>query len=72
MSGHSENENIIVCKDVNKWYGEYHALRDVSLTVKQKTAYEIRLSLVGSEMCIRDRFYILLSENKELSRVWTL
>ncbi len=22
---------------------------------KQKTAYEIRLSLVGSEMCIRDR-----------------
>ena len=23
--------------------------------VKQKTAYEIRLSLVGSEMCIRDR-----------------
>ena len=24
---------------------------------KQKTAYEIRLSLVGSEMCIRDRFF---------------
>ena len=24
-------------------------------TFKQKTAYEIRLSLVGSEMCIRDR-----------------
>ena len=24
------------------------------LAVKQKTAYEIRLSLVGSEMCIRD------------------
>ena len=23
---------------------------------KQKTAYAIRLSLVGSEMCIRDRF----------------
>src|SRR5660397_253996 len=23
---------------------------------KQKTAYEIRLSLVGSEMCIRDRW----------------
>ncbi len=22
---------------------------------KQKTAYEVRLSLVGSEMCIRDR-----------------
>jgi len=26
---------------------------------KQKTAYEIRLSLVGSEMCIRDRPKIL-------------
>jgi len=25
------------------------------LFFKQKTAYEIRLSLVGSEMCIRDR-----------------
>ena len=25
---------------------------------KQKTAYEIRLSLVGSEMCIRDSCYI--------------
>ena len=25
------------------------------LLLKQKTAYEIRLSLVGSEMCIRDR-----------------
>ena len=24
---------------------------------KQKTAYEIRLSLVGSEMCIRDRLH---------------
>ena len=24
---------------------------------KQKTAYEIRLSLVGSEMCIRDRYW---------------
>jgi len=27
---------------------------------KQKTAYEIRLSLVGSEMCIRDRDRLLL------------
>ncbi len=24
---------------------------------KQKTAYEVSLGLVGSEMCIRDRFY---------------
>ena len=30
---------------------------------KQKTAYEIRLSLVGSEMCIRDRFKTNDEEN---------
>jgi len=36
VSGHAEAENIIVCRDVNKWYGEFHALRDVNLTVKQK------------------------------------
>jgi len=36
VSGHAEHENIIVCRDVNKWYGEFHALRDVNLTVKQK------------------------------------
>ena len=27
-------ENVIVCENINKWYGDYHALRDVSLTVK--------------------------------------
>lgn len=27
-------ENIIICKDVHKWYGEFHALRGISLTVK--------------------------------------
>jgi len=31
---------------------------------KQKTAYEIRLSLVGSEMCIRDRLYNALKDRK--------
>ena len=30
-------------------------LLDAQFFFKQKTAYEIRLSLVGSEMCIRDR-----------------
>ena len=30
-------------------------LEELSAAFKQKTAYEIRLSLVGSEMCIRDR-----------------
>jgi general L-amino acid transport system ATP-binding protein len=36
MSGLASKKDIIVCKDVNKWYGEYHALRDVSLTVKEQ------------------------------------
>ncbi|WP_420629242.1 amino acid ABC transporter ATP-binding protein [Candidatus Leptofilum sp.] len=30
----SQVENVIVCNNINKWYGDYHALRDVSLTVK--------------------------------------
>ncbi len=29
--------------------------------VKQKTAYEIRLSVVGSEKCIRDRALIAIT-----------
>lgn len=28
-------ENMIVCQDVHKWYGDFHALRGVSLTVAQ-------------------------------------
>jgi general L-amino acid transport system ATP-binding protein len=28
-------EPIIICDKVNKWYGEYHALRDVSLQVRK-------------------------------------
>jgi general L-amino acid transport system ATP-binding protein len=31
-----ESADIIVMRDVNKWYGEYHALRDVNLSVKRK------------------------------------
>ncbi|MDQ4075986.1 MAG: amino acid ABC transporter ATP-binding protein [Chloroflexota bacterium] len=26
---------MIICEDVNKWYGEYHALQDVSLKVRK-------------------------------------
>ena len=28
-------EDIIICRDVNKWYGAFHALKDVNATVKQ-------------------------------------
>ncbi|MEZ4591652.1 MAG: amino acid ABC transporter ATP-binding protein [Chloroflexota bacterium] len=27
-------EDVIVAQNINKWYGDFHALRDVSLTVK--------------------------------------
>ena len=35
---------------------------------KQKTAYEMLRSLVGSEMCIRDRDYTLLMLRRILGR----
>ncbi|MBE2221080.1 MAG: amino acid ABC transporter ATP-binding protein [Anaerolineae bacterium] len=28
-------EDVIVCDDVQKWYGDFHALRGISLTVKK-------------------------------------
>ncbi len=28
-------EDIIVCRDVHKWYGQFHALRGVSTTIKK-------------------------------------
>ena len=30
-----KNTDIIICRDVHKWYGNYHALRGVSTTVKK-------------------------------------
>ena len=36
MDNHSSNEGpIIICKDVDKWYGDYHALRGISMEVKK-------------------------------------
>ncbi|GAB5758902.1 hypothetical protein JMUB7519_28120 [Staphylococcus aureus] len=34
---------------------------------KQKTAYEMQRSLVGSEMCIRDRVWATLVSNRTLT-----
>jgi general L-amino acid transport system ATP-binding protein len=36
MAGHALQEDIIVCREVNKWYGEFHALKNVSLAVKRQ------------------------------------
>ena len=31
-----ENEAMIICRDVHKWYGEYHALRGISASIKRR------------------------------------
>ena len=31
-----EPEDMIICRDVHKWYGEYHALRGVSTSIKRR------------------------------------
>lgn len=36
MAGHAEDSNIITVSNINKWYGEFHALRDVSLEVRKR------------------------------------
>ena len=30
------SEDIIVCRDVHKWYGEYHALRGITTTIRKR------------------------------------
>ena len=34
-SGAPRPEDIIICRDVHKWYGGYHALRGVTTTIRQ-------------------------------------
>jgi len=36
MSGQAQQEEIIVLKDVNKWYGEFHVLKGINLNVGRK------------------------------------
>jgi general L-amino acid transport system ATP-binding protein len=35
MSAHLSKEDIIICEGVNKWYGEFQALKDVTMRVKK-------------------------------------
>lgn len=32
---HETGEDIIICQDVHKWYGAYHAVRGITTTVKR-------------------------------------
>jgi general L-amino acid transport system ATP-binding protein len=36
MAGHAEDADIIVAKNVNKWYGEFHVLKGINLNVGRK------------------------------------
>ncbi len=33
---HSNSDDIIICRDVHKWFDDFHVLRGVSLTVKRQ------------------------------------
>src|SRR3990172_4082812 len=35
MSTLNGGENIIICEDVHKWYGNFHALKGINLTVRR-------------------------------------
>ncbi len=36
MSGQAQQDDIIILQDVNKWFGEFHVLRDINLSVKRQ------------------------------------
>ena len=40
----STSDDIIVIKDLNKWYGDFHVLKDINLSVKKSE--RIVLSLI--------------------------
>ena len=33
------DNDVIECYAVNKWYGDYHALRDVTMSVKEREVW---------------------------------
>jgi general L-amino acid transport system ATP-binding protein len=35
MNSHVADDNIIICRDVHKWYGNFQALKGINLTVKR-------------------------------------
>ena len=55
------------CESVGRVRGEIVEMNCIIFFYKQKTAYEMLRSLVGSEMCIRDR---ITSSSKLHTRVW--
>ncbi len=36
MSGQAQKDDIIILQNVNKWFGEFHVLRDINLNVKRQ------------------------------------
>lgn len=35
-SEHAIGEPMIICRDVNKWFGDFHALKDISMEVRER------------------------------------
>ena len=35
MTDNNNEQPIIICRDVHKWYGNYHALRGINMEVKK-------------------------------------
>lgn len=33
---HAIGEPMIICRDVNKWFGDFHALKDISMEVRER------------------------------------
>ena len=52
----SGGTGCVVRCEVNVWLGDMAVVGSLFFFFKQKTAYEMLRSLVGSEMCIRDRY----------------
>jgi general L-amino acid transport system ATP-binding protein len=54
MAGHALDDNMIVCRNVSKWFGEFQALKNVSLSVaRQEVVVIIGPSGSGKSTFIR-------------------
>ena len=63
-SGDPRPEDIIICRDVNKWYGGYHALRGVTTAIRQGETVVI----IGPSGSGKSTFLRILNQLEEHQR----
>ena len=63
-SGDPRPEDIIICQDVNKWYGGYHALRGVTTAIRQGETVVI----IGPSGSGKSTFLRILNQLEEHQR----